>query len=1099
MFEPYSLDANSPSGHYFGKPLDTIYSKQNSLHLPKYDDVAHLIKSGKLIQIYGDFEASDKDARTATPKDFSALAFDVQGRLLAKVHIPVAIPEHAVYAIDAAMVGHIDVKNLRHGFPEHMAAAQIHDFFQHVSHLHADTLQLGKAEASNGKSLYPYPLRLAGNEELKLLVKPDGKKFYLNGETADRKIYGHWQPFNGEKYDDALLAHWSARLGFASLFPTSRKKHDTIRSDVRVKAMWVWAFGPQGNAGLQLGERQHKRTRRVVLGTRLEDMIVNNTVAANRARGVPGGIRLYDGREFDPEKMHTSDYDTAATAALNFELRRIDPQGMRFVEEIDDADKYKKFLQSSHGYADRPPVGFVYYDQGLLTRGIGVLVATDDTYGDRRKAIMFNLAHDPKNFINLKNNQLRALLVQKNNDPVFVPLDLNKTATVATFERAYLAGAGHDIAPEEYHRRALMISNNRAFIQRVMENWYELTSPTPPVKLVTQREQHENSFSHYGEPKYYILKDGRHYRREPKDVYKRRLQVWRTHNEFDRLLNMATQGHAIEYSNDPVALTDYVERYKDASKKLEKLQTHWKQSFKFPALPSDVFSQDDVRKHLWEMREACMDARFSLYSDAWVVNERGQRQPWQRIITMPDATRKRMWPLREDEAGDSPHYRIKFERNAERYSIITTLQAFEADAFYQKDGKSLKSKWWDEYFQKNWEPSRIWYNAYVASVVRGPPNLDASEHKTPSEVGELKRIERILAAGAAEMAPEYKRVVDSPLGYQRLMDHAAYKKERIKKYKFEPDAQLLMGFDPVTTFPIPNARFYVDVNKTVTLSVPDVLLEAPDWHDAWGNHLVVSRMHAAQLKENAVRLNKGETSLLLVGEATGLMRLAARATCTRLPEQSSDVNATLEKSRAAYSTIGATLGTNPFLLTFEQLAPVHQARSANDPLQHVVMPALEWAGLVDARAGGLPKPMVPRTGIILRDVGQPLKPGPVRLRRSQAGVETGDEYRGHISKAVRITVDDLAKLKDQDAWKFGKLSAGDLQSEWKRLFADLRVDPKDQVLWRIDLTRPVEKETYNYVNKAELPIAVFLPGPDMPPRGKASRGKPKASELGVAA
>lgn len=1081
---------------HFGRPLETVYSRQGSLYLPQQDDVAHLIQSGKLIQIFGDFEASDKDARTATPRDFAALAFDVQGKLLARLHVPVMQPEHSVYTLGAALVGQIDASTLGKGYAEHMAAAQIHDFFRATSMLDVRALRLKQQGQASGKTHYLYPLRFADGKNLDLIVQPGGKKFHLGSEGKDHKVYGHWQPFNGEKYDDVLLAHWSARLGFASLFPSSRKKHDTIRSDVRVKAMWVWAFGPQGDAGLQLGTRHHKRTRRAVLGTRLEDIILHNTPEANRARGVAGGIRLYDGREFDSEKMHSSEYDTAATAALNFELRRLDPQGMRFVESLDDADQYKRFLQGQKGLADRPPIGFIHYDQGLLTRGIGALLATDDAHGDRRRALIFNLAHDPAEIMQKTTAELKALLVQRNNDPVFVPIALNKSPVVADFERAYAAGAGHGLPPEVYHRRALQLSNNRGFIQRVMESWYELTNPAPPTRVITQRPAHEDSFAHYGEPKYYVTRAGGTHRREPKDIYQRRLLVWRAQNAFDRLLLEASEGHAIEYSNDAAATTHYAARAEAVGKKLAKLQKNWTHPFTLPPLPEETLTLDGARRHLWETREASMDARFSLYPDAWVVNERGQRQPWEQVLAMPAATRQRLWPLHEDKADGQAHWRIAFERNPARGTIMTTVLAFTTDQFYQNAGKTLKPRWWDGYFAKSWAPARPWYAAYVAQAVQGPPNLDPAVHPMPSERSEHQQGQLLLQGAAGEKRGDYDRLLAAPLGQQRFAEHMARKAQRLADYPWTPERLRLMGYDADTRAPLPNPRYQVDPEAMLRITVPDAMLETAPWHPLWGRHHVIAKPETPERDQALAQLPESKVPVLLVGQATGMFRLAARAVCLRLPPGAESADA-VAAARGLYAEHGAKLGAQPKLLTFEQLAPVHGARAVDETQQHVVLPAQEWAGLVDTKAGGLPPPLGVRTGILVRDVGQAFRPGPIRLRRQQGGVETGDEYSGLVIRAKRVLADDLAALPDSEAWRFGKLSASDLHAMWKKVHAELSVPADQQKLWRIELAAPVNTASYTYHNRAALPVAVFtVPLAQRPTGGK---GAPATPETGVPA
>lgn len=144
-------------------------------------------------------------------------------------------------------------------------------------------------------------------------------------------------------------------------------------------------------------------------------------------------------------------------------------------------------------------------------------------------------------------------------------------------------------------------------------------------------------------------------------------------------------------------------------------------------------------------------------------------------------------------------------------------------------------------------------------------------------------------------------------------------------------------------------------------------------------------------------------------------------------------------------------------------------------IQHVALPAQDWAGLADARAGGLPKPLKKLTGIIVRDTGQEFTQGDIRLRRMSRGEETGDEYSGRLKSAQRVSLDDICKMSDAQAQPFGKLSAADLYSQWKKLFADMRVtDPAKQKLWILKLERPVSKLTYTYFNRAQQPVAAFI-------------------------
>ena len=227
---------------------------------------------------------------------------------------------------------------------------------------------------------------------------------------------------------------------------------------------------------------------------------------------------------------------------------------------------------------------------------------------------------------------------------------------------------------------------------------------------------------------------------------------------------------------------------------------------------------------------------------------------------------------------------------------------------------------------------------------------------------------------------------------------------------------------------------------------------------------------------------------------------ATPAWCSRPPPGAESADAAAV-ARAAYTTTDAKLGANPLLLSVEQLTPVHGVKPVNEALQHVALPAQEWAGLVDGRAGGLPTQIGVRTGIIVRDVGQIFTAGPIRLRRQQAGQETGDEYSGVIAKATRITVDDLAAMPDAEAWRFGKLLASDLMAGWRRLSAELAVPSAQQQLWRLELDSPVNKASYTYFNRAELPVAQFTAPSDPTLLRPARRAPPRipqnAPETGV--
>lgn len=1090
MFQPFDHPERGAHAEYYcGKPKDTIYSTHD-FYRRSYDDIRHRVESGKLIDIFFDYEASDKIASFAEPKEFAALAFDLQGRLLGRLRMPIAMPEYQAYAIGAALVGRIPVANLDKGWPGHMAAAMVQGFFRRMTRLDGEALELEETEFADGKKGYSYPV-LEGEAPLELHNM--GQRFRFAGEEKWRKLYALSQPFNGENYDDPMASHWFSRLGFAHLFPTAQKRHDTYREDMRAKAIWEWAFGVQGKYGLHLPDRWHRKTRRSVLSTRLGDILLANSVPANRARGVDNGIVYHDGRYPDPEVLHASEEDAAGTAALSFYLNRLDPAGMRFLSQIGDTEKHKNFLQADREFGDRPLRGFVHYDEGMLTRGIGMLLSTDDEYGDRRRALMFNLAHDPADYQNLDHEKLRPLLVQRHH-PVFVQMVMNRTAQVAEFQRAYEAGAGGDISPEVYHQRRQKLLSNDAFMRRVMETWFDLTTPSRPPNIVTARDMEEDSYAHYGDLKYPVYRDPVTGKKRviPKDIYARATDKWDFVRKFDTLIRRATEGHAVEYSDAEEAVGDYNDRLKDIEKKLDKLQAGWASPFYLPDVGISPTTPEEARQHLWLMRHACRAVVYNCLPEFWVANGRRQRLPWEKVIAMQDRTRIHQWPLREDRVKDERLY-ITFERNPKRQPIITALRVFDADAFNRTHGSPEWQKWWAAFVEKNYAEWRPFYDAYVTLGVQGAPNLDPSRHKRMSEARAVQEIEHMLGRAAEGPNSDYVRqVLKTPMGQKMLAEHRAYKEKRLAQHEWTPEKMELMGYDPDTRFPFSNPRFHINPAAALTIRVPDVMLEQPGWDDHWHQFHVIEQPVRA-VREALAHANKEKRPLILEGEATGMFRLAAEAVCQRVPDAGERTRQALTRARGHYSTIGKKLSENIdklSLLTFEQLVPIHGADPSLEGKQSLSLPALDWAGLVDARAGGLPAPLDPITGILVRDTGQDIAPGDVRLRRVLQGEETGDEYRGIIARAERIHVDDLVRMSEEEVQKFGKFTAPDLYSYWKKLFADLRVtDASRQTLWRITLAAPVDKKSYCYEQPVELPTAMFkAPRPAfIPPRPKPHR------------
>lgn len=81
MFLPSRETYSGFSMDYYRGPAQETFYSRNPGYRPSYEDVRHMVEAGKLIEIFYDFEASDKLAGSAVPKEYAALAFDLQGAL----------------------------------------------------------------------------------------------------------------------------------------------------------------------------------------------------------------------------------------------------------------------------------------------------------------------------------------------------------------------------------------------------------------------------------------------------------------------------------------------------------------------------------------------------------------------------------------------------------------------------------------------------------------------------------------------------------------------------------------------------------------------------------------------------------------------------------------------------------------------------------------------------------------------------------------------------------------------------------------------------------------------------------------------------------
>jgi hypothetical protein len=1090
MFSPFALPDSEPD-FYYGPPRETFYSRTPT-YQTRHKDVEHLIDAGRLFHVFGDWEATDKDRETAQPWQGGFLIFDVSMRLVGRLSMRMALARIHQMAVQAALVSRVDPESLDKGWAGYIGMGMYHDFLRSASKINGKALELEEHAFDDGTEGHIYPLYFPDTGRIELEINAAGNQFRPVGSARPsksrwgHKIYRdtHW--YNGDGYDNYLASHVSARYNFPHLFEVTRRSHASIHIDPLALARWMWAFGPQGKYGLQLPPRYHHKTRRDVLSVRLSDITQANSSAAYRALGREGGLRLWDGREYDPELAHGALPDAESAAALYVLLRQTDPDGVRFVEMMANEHTQKKFLQGNSRFGDRPLVGFVHYDEGMLSRGIGCLLETGDVHGQlsKNKVLLFNLSeHDPAAISKLSDSDLRAKLVQKHNR-ILIEMRTNRTAHFADFERAALAGTGGHLTKDEYDQRRKWLIDHRHTIFRIATTQEELTNPPRPPNITTTRRTQEDSYVRYGDLERVRIKDETSgvWLKEPDDIYRRFEKKWNIIRSFDTCLKELMAPHAVEYSDNPSALTDYRERFDKFSKKLKDAQKKWAHPLVLPDTSLPTTNAEAVR-HVWALRLFLYDKLFDYLPERFIQNERGQNLTIVDAMKVPYALRKDL--LKDEDYASDAYWKLIFERDEKLSAHRLIDMMFEADAFYQKHPSAEMRACWAEFSTPILEQCRKHYEAKVTLGVQGPPNISPADHMPMTAARRMEEINRIEHTAAAGAGFEYERFVAGiPEGPQILANLKAGTQRVLQENPWSDEKKTLMGIDPQTDFPFHNPLFSVPRDRVIRLEVPDCMLENLQVHNQWGRHLVLTDP-GSDVFRALENMKAAGQELLLVGKATGVTRLAAKAFVAPMPD-TVDARDDMGKAASAYATIGGKLGQHPFLLTFEQLWPVHGERPVDEKVQAVPLLSPNWVALADARAGSLPKPMECLTKLIIRNTGRELTTGKIRLRRClthENGSETGDEYEAIVAKATHTTVDSLTSLSDAEAQKFGQPIAADLVARWRRVFANLNIrKPDEQKVWVLELAKPVDKASYTFFKRDELPTACFAPGrPDFDP------------------
>src|SRR5208283_2064430 len=115
MHTPFALPT-SVTDFRFGSPQETFYSRSEA-YRPRFKDVEHLVNAGRLMHIFGDWEATGAKKETDQPLEGGFLAFDLNMRLVGKFGLRMALGNLHPMAIQAALVTRVFPDDVKKGWP----------------------------------------------------------------------------------------------------------------------------------------------------------------------------------------------------------------------------------------------------------------------------------------------------------------------------------------------------------------------------------------------------------------------------------------------------------------------------------------------------------------------------------------------------------------------------------------------------------------------------------------------------------------------------------------------------------------------------------------------------------------------------------------------------------------------------------------------------------------------------------------------------------------------------------------------------------------------------------------------------------------------
>lgn len=676
--------------HFHREPMPQLGNLDEDKWLRKqfnWKDIEHRIKTGQLLDVVYDFEATDLKQMFAAPTQFSGKVVTLDGRIIDKIKLDIQVPEDIAVSPQAAVVTKAKPDELYSAEGRdspHIAAAKILLFFRNPYRALWDqladtaiTIKRGNKKEevrvytitdpdhtktaeirihNGGKFLsYRYP------DEERL---PDGGTTYRDADgTRWKKIdapavtEGH----NIRRFDDRLLWEFLHREMSDEVFLTHTKKFHRFRVDTLDLAKLVALLDKGGQNSFQAGTKIDPESGQSYKAFNLSSLMEANKHDAIPGAGVEEGIRMPDGSEYDQERAHINPaYDVDATIALKAYLRKRAPEVVRSVEENADFGRIKPFLMGTKKFEKRPLLAFarnVYKDGASLH--FGVCVNINEQVKERRQALLvrtdfdrpieeytYSIHGQDKKLLEMSTEELAAMLKSQSGkaDALFEVIDLRKNPPVVSADMAFDIGLGGDREKHQVVRR--FMNAHEDFCKRLMRAQTIAMPDIIDYKSIPNPQAEEHLFTSLAEAKEPRFELNGEKVKLPDVVFARWKEALEHNRRIDSVLRRAIKPQTIEFEYRLDTLEAFIERMEAVDKALQK----YKVDLKIDARNNGV---DNPFKILPAPEKPFMPPKWDYVQSTETKAENGLKRV-RHVVTeeeckeLTDNAREYVWKLRAE-------------------------------------------------------------------------------------------------------------------------------------------------------------------------------------------------------------------------------------------------------------------------------------------------------------------------------------------------------------------------------------------------------------------------------------------------------------------